>query len=212
VVQTINNNDNDNDMKKIAFAFAIAVASLGMAQAQTFVQVQDVATKPLRFVAGAGLTYGGERIVTARYTNGDAMDIDGGGSVALLVGLDYRVNPQFSVQGTIGYHVDNAAGTNGDIRFERVPFELLGYYHVNDKVRVGGGLRYVTGTSLRTNGVADIGNYEFKDTTSPVAEIEYLYSPQLGFKLRYVNDKFKFRDFDDTVRGDHVGALVNFYF
>ena len=77
---------------------------------------------------------------------------------------------------------------------------------------LGGGLRYVTGTSLRTNGVADIGNYEFKDTTSPVAEIEYLYSPQLGFKLRYVNDKFKFRDFDDTVRGDHVGALVNFYF
>jgi opacity protein-like surface antigen len=210
VARTINK--NDNDMKKIALAFVLAIASLGMAQAQTFVQVQDVAAKPLRFVAGAGLTYGGERIVTARYTNGDAMDIDGGGSVALLVGLDYRVNPQFSVQGTIGYHVDNAAGTNGDIRFERVPFELLGYYHVNDKVRVGGGLRYVTGTSLRTNGVADIGNYEFKDTTSPVAEIEYLYSPQLGFKLRYVNDKFKFRDFDDTVRGDHVGALVNFYF
>jgi len=199
-------------MKKIAFAFALAVASLGMAQAQSYVQVQDVATKPLRFVAGAGVTYGGERIVTARYTNGDAIDIDGGGSVALLVGLDYRVNPQFSVQGTVGYHVDNAAGTNGDVRFERVPFELLAYYHVNDKVRVGGGLRYVTATSLRTDGVADIGNYEFKDTTSPVAEIEYLYSPQLGFKLRYVNDKFKFRDFDGTVRGDHVGALVNFYF
>jgi len=199
-------------MKKIALAVALAIASLGMAQAQSFVQVQDIATKPLRFVAGAGVTYGGERIVTAHYTNGDEMDIDGGGSVALLVGLDYRVNPQFSVQGTVGYHVDNAAGTNGDIRFERVPFELLGYYHVNDKVRVGGGLRYVTGTSLRTNGVADIGNYEFKDTTSPVAEIEYLYSPQLGFKLRYVNDKFKSRDFNDTVRGDHVGALVNFYF
>jgi opacity protein-like surface antigen len=210
VARTINN--NDNDMKKIALAFTLAVASLGMAQAQSFVQVQDVATKPLRFVAGAGVTYGGERIVTARYTNGDEMDIDGGGSVALLVGLDYRVNPQFSVQGTIGYHVDNAAGTNGDIRFERVPFELLGYYHVNEKVRVGGGLRYVTATSLRTNGVADIGNYEFKDTTSAVAEIEYLYSPQLGFKLRYVNDKFKFRDFDGTVGGDHVGALVNFYF
>lgn len=197
-------------MKKIVLA--LALASFGAAQAQSFVQAQDAAAKPLRFVAGAGVTYGGERIVTARYTNGQEMDIDGGGSVALLVGLDYRINPQFSAQGTVGYHVDNAAGTNGDIRFERVPFELLGYYHVNDKVRVGGGLRYVTATSLRTNGVADIGNYKFKDTTSPVAEIEYLYSPQLGFKLRYVNDKFTFRDFNDTVRGDHVGALVNFYF
>lgn len=199
-------------MKKIALAFALALASFGAAQAQSFVQVQDVATKPLRFVAGAGITYGGEHIVTARYTNGQTMDIDGGDSVALLVGLDYRINPQFSVQGTVGYHVDNAAGTDGDIRFERVPFELLGYYHASDKVRVGGGLRYVTATSLRTNGVADIGDYEFKNTTSAVAEIEYLYSPQLGFKLRYVNDKFKLRDFNDTVRGDHVGALVNFYF
>ena len=199
-------------MKTPAFAFALAFASLGAAQAQTFVQVQDAASKPLRFVVGAGLTYGGETIVTARYTDGDTVDIDGGGSVALLAGLDYRINPQFSVQGTVGYHVDNAGGSDGDVRFERVPVELLGYYHVNDRVRVGGGLRYVTGAALRTDGVADIGDYEFRDTTSPVAEIEYLYSPQLGFKLRYVNDRFEERRFGGRVRGDHVGALVNFYF
>ena len=208
--RTINN--NDNDMKKFALAFALAIASLGAAQAQSFVQVEDLATRPLRFVAGAGITYGGERIVTARYTSGDKIDIDGGGSVAFLAGLDYRVNVRFSVQGTVGYHVDNAGGTDGDVRFERVPLELLGYYHVGDKVRVGGGLRYVTGTALRTDGVADIGDYKFKDSTSPVAEIEYLYSPQLGFKLRYVNDKFKERGTDASVRGDHIGALVNFYF
>lgn len=200
-------------MNNIALAFALALASsLGAAQAQTWAPVQDLATKPLRFVVGAGVTYGGEKIVTAEYTDGDTIDIDGGGTVAFLAGLDYRVNPQFSVQGTVGYHVDNAAGSNGDIRFERVPVELLGYYHVNDKVRVGGGLRYVTGAALRTSGVADIGDYDFKDTTSPVAEIEYLYSPQLGFKLRYVNDKFKMEDFNETIKGDHIGVLVNFYF
>lgn len=198
-------------MKKIALAAALALASLG-AQAQTWVPVEDAANKALRFVAGAGLTYGGETIVTARYVDGDEINIDGGGSVAFLVGLDYRINPQFSVQGTVGYHVDDAAGSNGDMRFERVPVELLGYYHVNDKVRVGGGLRYVTATSLRTSGVADIGDYDFKDSTSPVAEIEYLYSHQLGFKLRYVNDRFKDKTFGGKVRGDHVGAFVNFYF
>ena len=198
-------------MKKFALAAALALASLG-AHAQTWVPVEDAANKALRFVAGAGLTYGGETLVTARYVDGDKIDIDAGGSVAFLVGLDYRVNPQFSVQGTVGYHVDNAGGNNGDIRFERVPVELLGYYHVNDKVRVGGGLRYVTAAALRTSGVADIGDYEFEDTTSPVAEIEYLYSHQLGFKLRYVNDRFKDKTFGATVRGDHVGALVNVYF
>ena len=198
-------------MKKFALAAALALASLG-AHAQTWVPVEDGANKPLRFVAGAGITYGGETIVTAHYVDGDDIDIDAGGSVAFLVGLDYRINPQFSVQGTVGYHVDNAGGNNGNVRFERVPVELLGYYHVNDKVRVGGGLRYVTAAALRTSGVADIGDYEFKDTTSSVAEIEYLYSHQLGFKLRYVNDRFKDKTFGDKVRGDHVGAFVNFYF
>lgn len=201
-------------MNNIAFALALAlgVAFIGTAQAQGTTQDQDAADKRLRFVAGAGLTYGGERIVTARYTDGDTVDIDGGGSVALLVGLDYRIDPRFSVQGTVGYHVDNASGTNGDVRFERVPLELLGYYHVNGQVRVGGGLRHVTGASLRTNGVADIGDHEFKNATSGVAEIEYLYAPSLGFKLRYASDRYAFRHLRDSIGGQHVGALVNFYF
>ena len=79
------------------------------------------------------------------------------------------------------------------------------------KVRAGGGLRYVTNTSLGDS----IGSgYEvnFKDTTSPVAEIEYLYSPRIGFKLRYVNDKFKEERSGAPVKGDHVGLLVNAYF
>ena len=199
-------------MNNTAFALALGIAFIGAAQAQGFPQDQDTAGKRLRFVAGAGLTYGGERIVTARYTDGDTVDIDGGGSVALLVGLDFRIDPRFSVQGTVGYHVDNASGSNGDVRFERVPFELLGYYHVNDQVRVGGGLRYVTGASLRANGVADIGDHEFKNTTSGVAEIEYLYAPRLGFKLRYVSDRFTFRHLPGSIGGQHVGALANFYF
>ncbi|KQQ97280.1 outer membrane beta-barrel protein [Massilia sp. Leaf139] len=198
-------------MNKIAFGFALALASL-TAQAQTWEPVPDLASKPLRFVVGAGVTFGGEKLVTVAYEDGDQVDIDGGGSIAFLAGLDYRVNPQFSVQGTIGYHVDNASGENGDVRFQRVPLELLGYYHVNDKVRVGGGLRYVTGTELRSSGAADFGDYKFKDSTSPVAEIEYLYSPRIGFKLRYVNDKFKEKTTSGSVKGDHVGALVNFYF
>lgn len=201
-------------MKKFAFAFALAIASLGAARAQTWVPVADAASKPLRYVAGAGLTYGGQKILTAYFTNGDRVDIDGGGSVTLYAGLDYRAGPQFSVQGTVGYHVDSAAGMNGDVRFERVPVELLGYFHVNDKVRAGAGLRHVTGVGLRAGGVGQeqVGDHEFEDTTGALAEIEYLYSPQLGFKLRFVNDKFKEKTDGATIRGNHVGALVNFYF
>ena len=73
-------------------------------------------------------------------------------------------------------------------------------------------MRYVTAAALRTSGAGDIGDFEFKNTTSAVAELEYLYTPQLGFKLRWVNDKFEEKRFGGEVKGDHIGLLANFYF
>lgn len=201
-------------MNKLALALALALAfalagALGTAQAQTYVQAD--AAKPLRFVLGAGFTHGGDHLASAIYEDDVEIKVRGGDGIVLHAGLDYRVAPQFSLQGTFGYHVDRANAHNGGLRFERVPVELLGYYHVNDKVRAGGGLRYVTNTTLvlRAAGFADV---QFKDTTSPVAEIEYQYSPRLGFKLRYVNDKFKEERSGAPMKGDHVGVLVNAYF
>jgi len=204
-------------MKKLALAVSLFLAAVGIAQAQTGamaqpVQYEPVGAKPLRFVLGAGLTFGGDKLATAYYERGGEIDLHAGSMVALLAGLDYRVSQEFSVQGTVGYHVDNASANNGDMRFERIPFELLGYYHVNEQVRVGGGVRYVTGVKFRSSGAGDIGDYKFKDTTSAVAEIEYLFTPMIGVKLRYVNDEFKEKYYGDKVKGDHVGILGNFYF
>lgn len=208
-------------MKTFAFAFFLALAACG-AQAQTAepapavaaapaVQYEAVGAKPLRFVLGAGITFGGDKLATAYYDDGDEVDLRAGDTLALVAGVDYRIDQDFSLQGTVGYHVDRAGADNGDMRFERIPFELLGYYHVNDKLRVGGGLRYVTGVKFRSSGAGDIGDYKFKDTSSPVAEIEYLFSPRMGLKLRYVNDEFKEKGYGGKVKGDHVGIFANFY-
>jgi len=209
-------------MKTFAFAFFLALAACG-AQAQTAepapavaaapaVQYEAVGAKPLRFVLGAGITFGGDKLATAYYDDGDEVDLRAGDTLALVAGVDYRIDQDFSLQGTVGYHVDRAGADNGDMRFERIPFELLGYYHVNDKLRVGGGLRYVTGVRFRSSGAGDIGDYKFKDTSSPVAEIEYLFSPRMGLKLRYVNDEFKEKTYGGKVKGDHAGIFANFYF
>jgi hypothetical protein len=196
-------------MKKLALALSLGFASLGAAQAQTYVPVE---AKPMHFVFGMGYTFGGDKLATAYYENGADQNIKAGKGLVFLGGVEYRVSPEFSVQGTIGFHVDQAAADNGDMRFDRYPLELLGYYHVNQSVRVGGGLRYVISPALRTSGAGDIGDYQFKNSTSPVAEIEYLYSPQLGFKLRYANDRYKEKDSGGEAKGDHVGLIANFYF
>ena len=73
-------------------------------------------------------------------------------------------------------------------------------------------LRVLVGTEFRSSGASDIGDYAFKDTSSAVAELEYMATPSIGVTLRYVNDKFEEKRYGGKVKGDHVGAFANFYF
>lgn len=195
-------------MKKTLLALALAAASVGVAQAQTEAPV----AKPLRFLVGGGLTFGGDKLATAKYTNGGEINIHAGSMVAVNVGIDYRIAEAFSVQGTVGYHFDNASGTNGNIRFDRFPVELLGYYNVMPQWRVGGGVRYVTNAKLSSSGVAYFGDYGFDNTFGAVVEGEYMFGPKVGMKIRYVNEKYQPKMGGDKLDGSHIGILANYYF
>jgi opacity protein-like surface antigen len=194
-------------MKKIALVIALAIASLNAAQAQT-----APAEKQMRFLVGGGLTFGGDKLATAEYTNGGEIDIHAGSMIALNAGMEYRFAPEFSLQANVGYHVDNASATNGDIRFQRFPMELLGYYHANQQWRVGGGVRYVSNPKLSSSGAAYFGNFDFKNTVSGVVEVEYLMNQHVGFKVRYVNEKFELKNGTKEFDANHVGFFANYYF
>jgi hypothetical protein len=196
-------------MKKFAVAaFALAMASMS-AQAQTYVPVEQ---KNYRFLAGAGITFGGDRLATAEYEDGGEIDIRAGSMLALYAGVEFAVNPNVALQANIGYHVDNASAENGDIRFGRYPIELLGYYKVSPQWRIGGGARFVNGVKLSSSGAGDIGDFEFKNTTGLVLEGEYSINPNLGLKVRYVSEKYETKEFNTKHDGNHVGVLLNYYF
>lgn len=194
-------------MKKIALVIALAIASLGAAQAQN-AQTQ----KQLRGVLGAGLTFGGDKLLTVEYENGVEMDLRAGGMIAMYGGIDYRVTDQFSFQATLGYHVDNTTARNADARFDRFPLEVLAYYHVSPNWRIGGGARYVSNPKLKTSGALNIGDFAFDNTIGGVLEAEYLMGSNVGIKLRYVNESFESKQIVEKVDGSHIGILANFYF
>jgi opacity protein-like surface antigen len=227
-------------MKNFTIAIALAFASVGAAQAQDTSQYGVPATMPqsaapqgaapqnaapqyaapqkvaqqskVRPVIGAGLTFGGDKLATAEYQNGGSIDIHAGSMVTFYAGADFRVTDAFSLQATIGYHVDNASATNGDIRFERMPIELLAYGHIGQQWRVGGGARYVSNPKLKSSGAADIGDYSFDNAVGGVIEAEYMVMPRLGVKMRYVSEKFKLSGSSEKIDGSHVGFLANYYF
>ena len=199
-------------MKKLVISLALALAAVSSAQAQNMAPANAFVTKPVRGFLGAGLTYGGDKLATAHYTNGGNIDLHAGALIALVGGVDWTVTPEFSFQASVGYHVDQATGSNGEIRFQRFPFELLAYYKVSPQWRVGGGVRYLTGTKFTSSGAAYMGDYKFDNSVSAVLEGEYMMSPQIGIKLRYVAEKLDSKFDSHKIDANHAGVFANFYF
>lgn len=164
---------------------------------------------------GMAITGGGDTLVHVTYTNGDTQDIKSGGLVDLKGGFEYRQSGSpFALQGSIGYHVDRTAANNGNVRFERYPLELLGFYSVTESFRIGGGLRYALDPRVRSSGVASssVGNADMSASAGAVLEGEYLFTPHFGLSLRAVSEKYKFDGSNVKVDGNHIGVRFSYYF
>ena len=195
-------------MKKYVLGAALTLA------AAFNVHAADAAS-PFKFLVGAGLTFGGDTLATVTLSNafGDEdQDIKAGGLVHLYGGVEYRIGTQVSLQATVGYHVDNSSGSNASLRFSRVPVDLLAYYHVNEKFRLGGGMQIANGPELKGSGDFSDIRVEFDNSTGAVVEGEYLFSPHFGAKLRYVNHNYKVKNTNTEFDGSHVGLMLNYYF
>jgi hypothetical protein len=52
--------------------------------------------------------------------------------IAFNGGLELQFTPLVSAQAMLSYHVDRANASNGSVRFERTPLELLGHFRLTD--------------------------------------------------------------------------------
>lgn len=191
-------------MKKVLLATALAVGAFSA-------QAADGA--PFKFLLGAGLTFGGDTLITVPFTDGSTDDIKAGGLVHLYGGGEYQFNDKFALQATVGYHInDTRAASNGSVRFTRVPVDLLALYSLTDKVRLGAGAQFVSGPELKGSGVASNVSQKYDSTTGAILEGEYLFTPHLGLKLRYVAVKFKPSNGGEKVDGSYGGLLFSYYF
>lgn len=192
--------------RPIFFRAAVLAAGCllaGLAQASDRVQP----------VLGFGLTGGGETLLTVPFADGSSESISSGGLVHLYAGLRLPLAPQFALQATIGYHVDDVSASNGSVRFSRFPVELLGQFDIAPQVRLNGGVRFATGSKVTTSGVVSstVPNTSFSASPGLVLEGEYLFSDNISVALRYVNETYKAPN-GVKIDGSHVGGYVKFMF
>jgi opacity protein-like surface antigen len=200
-------------MKKAFLAAALAIGTAFSAQAADVIATAAAPTSPFKFLLGVGLTDGGDNLVTVQFSDGSTDKVRAGGLVLLYGGGEYRLTNQLALQATVGYHInDTRAASNGNVKFDRVPVDLLALYSVSDKIRLGGGAQFVSGVKLKGSGVASNINQKFDSTVGVIAEGEYLFTPHIGLKLRYVSEKFTPEDGGEKIDGSHVGLLFSYYF
>ena len=72
--------------------------------------------------------------------------------------------------------------------------------------------QFVSHPELKGSGLASNVNQTYDSTAGAVVEGEYLFTPHVGVKLRYVSEKFKPSNGGQSVDGSHAGLLLSYYF
>lgn len=186
-------------------AAVLALAALGSLPA--------LANDGLRLMIGTAITGGGETLSTVIFTDGSSEKIKSGGLLHLFGGLEYRIG-SFTLQANVGYHVDDtSAASNGSVKFSRMPVELLGFWHVADDWRIGGGFRKAGSAKLSGSGAAaSVGRSTFSSKGGLVLQGETFFGSgqTISAYLRYVTEDYELRGL--SVSGNHVGLGVAYRF
>ncbi|HEX7637756.1 MAG TPA: hypothetical protein VF457_05115 [Burkholderiaceae bacterium] len=196
----------------------ILSAALAAALVPVLAQAQQAGPSSVEVHPVLGLmgTFGGDKLADVIYTDGTTSAVTAGGTAYLYAGASLRPGTlPLTLLGTVGYHTSVAGGDNGDIRFERVPFELLGMVDViPDRLRIGGGLRYDTGVNLSSHGVVAAPATTFKDAAGGVVQVEWMLGRQFSVYGRYVGIHYRYSVDGGTsgrVDGSHGGIGINWY-
>lgn len=144
----------------------------------------------LHLVLNGGLTYGGDTIATAVYTDGTTVSIKGGSLLQFGIGGLYQFDTTpLALMLSANYHIDTASGSNGSLTFSRVPVEMLAYYTGKERFRIGGGLRIVN--SPEYNSTLSGNKITFDNATGVVGEIGYHLTKQGWLNFRFVSEKYQ---------------------
>jgi hypothetical protein len=186
---------------------------------------QNIATKPgAHLVLIAGITFGGDTIATAKYTDGTSKNVTGGGLAQFGLGMSYQFeNTPLALLLSANYHYHTAAASNGDITFSRVPVELLAYYTGVERCRFGAGVRVVNSPEATVTINGSSQKETFDNTTGAVAEFGYKMAPSTWLNLRYVSEKYQGNTYTSSggttslkgttpKDGSHFGVMLGFEF
>jgi hypothetical protein len=192
-------------MKILAAAALVAALTFGGQSAYA-----QRAPKPLAtgggFLAQMDMEFGGDKILTVDFEDGDSQDIRAGQGLALDVGGWFRPSESMPIEisGTIGYKFVMTAADNADINLSRTVVKLNATYWFDNTWFVTAGLTHHMSPKLDGDGFFE--DVTFDDATGFSAEVGWRW-----IALRYTNITYELPGFEDT-DASSVGLTLTYRF
>lgn len=187
--------------------------SKGLVAGLALCAASGVQAAEIRPLIKAGADFGGDTMVTARFTNGDTQNIRGnegfylGGGAAII---DAERNMEYHL--TAAYKFFFIDADNGDLEWTRVPLEALAFYRFA-RVRLGGGLTYHLNPRIEGTGVVGGLDIKFKNALGLVLQADWRATESLGLGVRYTFLEYDAKgNFTGTAKASGFGLAASFSF
>ncbi len=168
--------------------------------------------------------FGGDRVWTATWSDGNTKDIKAGQLFTISGGLYYHPDAPYAVEATLGYKSDGAEGANGNITFWRVPFDLVASFAPGrHRIGVGPTVHFSPTFGCNADGACGFGTWEVKYDTAIGGIVQYAYGYPLSRNsgvevavrytaIQYKGSAFNIAGLPETVNGSGAGFLVGAWF
>ena len=165
----------------------------------------------LNLVYSIGLTAGGETLAE----RSDGVELESGGMYYLAMGVVLKISSDFQLQGNIGYHFDDLEASNGSADFSRTFAELIPYYMLSQKIRIGVGMVNTFEPEYSDPG----GEVGFENALGMISEVNWQHSRGSWWGVRYVNMDYTVSNVDGfsvsngaAIDGSYLGLMFHSIF
>jgi hypothetical protein len=165
-----------------------------------------------------GLEFGGDKLVSAHYSDGSTSDIQAGRGIVLaggaVIDLTETAPHAFEAEATLGVKwTSTKAATNGEADWWRWPIEILSFYHNTEKhFRAGAGISYQIGNSLKGSKDASSLTTRFQNAAGIVFQGDYFVGEKnnVGLGLRYTLIQYSQAGSSNSVNGNSLGLEMTY--
>lgn len=177
----------------------------------------NVQARELYGLLGLGVDFGGKKIGTLQFTNGQDQDLKTHQGLLLQLGAYYQKEQLFGAQATIGYKFDSVNAKNGDVSFNRIPIEGLLFKPLENH-RLGAGFTFHTNVNHKCD-LDNICDYtlDFKNALGAVFQYDYNFKfgtnqNSMLIGARYTMIEYKLEAGGEAISGSGFGIFMGSLF